>query len=479
MTSAELEARIAELEAENIRLREGAPIAASVEPVRARRRWGRTAAAIVLVVVGLLLAPVAVISAWARLELVDTDRFVATFAPLAEEPAVQDYIGDQVTAAIEEQVDIPALTSDVFDGIRALDLPPRAEQALGLLEGPATQGLQSLVSDIVDRVVTSPAFADVWATALRASHRQFVAAIQGDPDAALSIENGAVAIQLGPIIEAVKQRLEDRGIGFASAIPVIEKSIVVAKSDSIALVQTVYNLAVAAGPWLPGIPPPHLDAGVLVPRRRAAALVWTAGGLALAMLLLASGVGIGRAFFIGAVSPSVMPQDTAVELYDGLVQLMLSTVLAIFVLALFVALIAWFSGPWRPARAVRGFADAGFSAVRRSAEAHGVTTGRFGVALDRWRVVAYVVIAVVASLVILFNRPVTTSLVVWTVVIALIAVALVELLRRPAAEVAAVAEGADGVDTADVPPGGPVGAEAVEAGESVAATPADPARRGT
>jgi hypothetical protein len=158
---------------------------------------------------------------------------------------------------------------------------------------------------------------------------------------------------------------------------------------------------------------------------------------------------------------------------------MLSTVLAIFVLALFVALIAWFSGPWRPARAVRGFADAGFSAVRRSAEAHGVTTGRFGVALDRWRVVAYVVIAVVASLVILFNRPVTTSLVVWTVVIALIAVALVELLRRPAAEVAAVAEGADGVDTADVPPGGPVGAEAVEAGESVAATPADPARRGT
>ena len=74
---------------------------------------------------------------------------------------MQDYIGDQVTAAIEEQVDIPALTSDVFDGIRALDLPPRAEQALGLLEGPATQGLQSLVSDIVDRVVTSPAFADV------------------------------------------------------------------------------------------------------------------------------------------------------------------------------------------------------------------------------------------------------------------------------------------------------------------------------
>ncbi|WP_173923626.1 hypothetical protein [Agromyces sp. Marseille-P2726] len=477
MSSAELEARIAELEAENTRLREGASVRSSDEPVRSRRGWGRTAVAIALVVVGLLLAPVAVISAWARLELVDTDRFVATFAPLAEEPAVQDYIGDQVTAAIEEQVDIPTLTSDLFDGIRALDLPPRAEQALGLLEGPATQGLQSLVSGIVDRVVTSPAFADIWAAALRASHRQFVAAIQGDPDAALSIEDGTIAIQLGPIIEAVKQRLEDQGVGFASAIPVVDRSIAVATSDSIALVQTVYNLAVAAGTWLPWITLALLVAGVLVARRRATALVWTAGGLALSMIILASGVGIGRAFFIGAVSPSIMPQATAVELYDGLVELMLSTVLAIFVLALFVAVIAWLSGPWRPARAVRGFADSGFSAVRRSAAAHGVTTGAFGVALDRWRVAAYVVIAVVASLVILFNRPVTTSLVVWTVVIALIAVALVELLRRPATEVAASRVRAGG-DADGNGVGSVRGPDEAQFTEVVGPSPGDPARRG-
>lgn len=445
---AELEARIAALEAENAALRAdrvaggdaggGADAAASVEVKPARRRWGRTAAAVVLVVVGLLLAPVAVISAWARLELVDTERFVATFAPLAEDPAVQAYIGDQVTAAIEEQVDIPALTSDLFDGLQALDLPPRAQDALQLLEGPATQGLQSLVSSVVDRVVESPAFADVWATALRVSHRQFVAAIQGDPDAALSIGgDGAISVQLGPVIEAVKDRLEQQGVGFASAIPVVERSIVVAQNDAFVLVQTVYTLAVAAGTWLPWITLAFLVAGVLVARRRAPALVWTAGGLALTMLILASGVGIGRAFFIGAVSPSIMPADAAIALYDGLVELMLSTILALFVLALSVAVIAWFSGPWRPARATRGFAESGFASVRRAAAANGVTTGSFGVALDRWRVPVYVAIAVVASVVVLLNRPVTISGVVWTVVVALLAVLVVELLRRPAAEVAA------------------------------------------
>src|SRR5918994_3721371 len=237
MGGAELEARIAELEAENAALRAGADAeeasraaptdaAASVAPLRERRRWGRTAAAIVLVVVGLLLAPVAVISAWARLELVDTERFVATFAPLADEPAVQDYITEQATAAIGEQVDIPGLTKDVFDGIKSLDLPPRAEDALSLLEAPAAQGLQSLVTQVVDRVVTSEGFADVWAAALRATHTQFVTAVQGDPDAALAVGgDGTISVQLGPIIETVKQRLEERGVGFAAAIPEVDRSI--------------------------------------------------------------------------------------------------------------------------------------------------------------------------------------------------------------------------------------------------------------
>jgi hypothetical protein len=456
MSGAELEARIAELEAENEALRADtdasggggagpAGAVASVAATRERRRWGRTAAAVVLVVVGLLLAPVAVISAWARLELVDTERFVATFAPLAEEPAVQDYITEQATAAIEEQVDIPGLTKDVFDGIKSLDLPPRAEDALSLLEAPAAQGLQSLVAQVVDRVVTSEAFADVWAAALRATHTQFVAAVQGDPDAALAVGgDGTISVQLGPIIETVKQRLEERGVGFAAAIPEVDRSIVIAQDDAFVLIRTIYTLAVAVGTWLPWIVLLLLTAGVLVAKRRSNALVWTAGGFALTMAILAAGIGIGRTFFIGTVSPSIMPSDTAEVVYDGLLELMLSTILALFVLAVLIALIAWFSGPSRPARAVRGFATAGFSSVRRSAASHGVTTGAFGVWLDRWRGLVYGAIAVAASVAVLLSRPVTTGMIVTTVLLALLAVLLVELLRRPEADVVVVTADADG-----------------------------------
>ncbi|MFE6254950.1 hypothetical protein [Agromyces sp. NPDC057865] len=495
MSTSELQARVAELEAENRALRSDADAAAAAlgatpseePPARRGRGRGRTAAAIVLVVIGLLLVPVAVIAGWARLELVDTDRFVATFAPLAEDPDVQAYIADEVTAAIEEQVDIPALTADLFDGLRELNLPPRAETALGLLEQPATQGLQNLVSGVVDRIVTSDAFEDIWAAALRASHTQFIAAMQGSSDAALEIgSGGTLSVQLGPIVAAVKQRLEDQGVGFASAIPDIDRSIVVAQNDAFTLVQTVYALAVAAGTWIPWICLLLLVAGVLIAKNRPKALVWTAGGFALSMGLLAAGVGVGRLYFVGAVSPSIMPRDAAESLFDGLVELMISTILALFVLALLVAVIAWFSGPWRPARAARDFAGSGFSAVRRSAAKRGITTGAFGVALDRWRGVAYLLIALIAAAVVWFNRPVTLGVVFWTLVLALVVLLIVELLRRPADEVAA--------EEAEAALAGDVEAEAasddadtlvladavvVDTGESTRppASPSDPARR--
>jgi hypothetical protein len=201
------------------------------------------------------------------------------------------------------------------------------------------------------------------------------------------------------------------------------------------------------------------------------ALAWTAGGLALTMLILAAGLGIGRTFFIGTVSPSIMPSDTASVLFDGLVELMLSTIVAFLVLSILVAVIAWFSGPWRPAKAARGFASAGFANARRAAARHGVTTGSFGIGLDRWRGAVYIAIALIAAAVVLFNRPVTVGAVIWTVIVALIAVVIVELLRRPADEVAAPAPvDSDGGASAVAP----VGAEVVDVVDSASA---DPARR--
>ncbi|ANJ26308.1 hypothetical protein [Agromyces aureus] len=436
----ELLARIEALEAENARLRvEAEAPPGIVAPVKVRRSGrGRVAIATVLVIVGVLLAPIAVLGGWAKTQLVDTDTFVATFAPLADDPEVQAFIADEATTAILDSVDIEGYTTAVFDAIKDLGLPPRAEEALGLLEGPATQGIQSLVGQLVNRFVTSDAFGDIFEQALRVTHTQTIAALQGDPDAVLDIgASGELGIQLGPIVAEVKQRLIDAGVGFASAIPEVDRTIVVAQSDALPTVRIVYALAVSAGTWLPWVALAFLIAGILVAPRRRTAIIWTSSALAVSMLILGSGFGIARLYFLGTIAPGIMPAAAAEVIYDKIVDRMVATTVALAIFAVAVAVIAWLSGPWALPRKLRGFTDAGFGAVRGAAAERGLTTGAFGAWLGRQRVLVFSLIALVAVAVILFSRPISTSLVVWTIVIALLLVALVELLQRPADEVAA------------------------------------------
>jgi hypothetical protein len=437
----ELLARIAALEAENSRLRDEVATPREASAARGPRRStgrARVAVATVLVLIGAILTPVAVLGGWAKNQLVDTDTFVATFAPIADDPEVQAYVADEATTAIIEAADIDSLTSSVFDGIAELDLPPRAQEALLLLQGPATQGIESLIGQIVNRFVTSDAFGDIFEQALRTTHTQVIAALQGDAEAALTItDSGEIGIQLGPIIEAVKQRLVDAGVGFASAIPEIDRTIVVAKSDSLTTVELAYGLAVSAGTWLPWVALLFLIGGILVAPRRRTAIIWTSSTLAVVLAILASGFGIGRLYFIGSVSPAIVPTGAAEVIYDQIVDRMFATTIALVIFAVLVALFAWLSGPGSLPTKLRGFADAGFGSVRRAAAERGLTTGSFGAWLGRQRAVVFGVIMLAAVALILFVRPVSTGLVVWTLVIALVLIAIVELLQRPPAEVAA------------------------------------------
>ena len=151
-TPEDLESRIRALEAENARL------TVRTSPSGG---WWRAALSAFVIVIATILVPVSVVTTWARVQLVDEDAFVSTFAPLTEDPAVQELIVDEATAAIDAQVDFAGLTDQVFDGIEDLGLPPAASTALNALRAPAAQGVQNLVNSAVERIVESDAFSDV------------------------------------------------------------------------------------------------------------------------------------------------------------------------------------------------------------------------------------------------------------------------------------------------------------------------------
>jgi len=435
----DLQARIAQLEAENdaLRHRAGTTVAPAqppeAPPVRRSGRW-RPFVAVVLILLGCILAPSAVIAGWAKATLTDTDQFVATYAPLASNPAVQAYVVDQAMTAINQNIDVNQLTSDALDGIKQLGVGPRASTALDLLKGPAANGVENLMRNGVNAFVTSDAFATTWQRALRLSHSQLIATMQNDPKALVSAQqDGTIGIQLGPIIADAKQALIDRGITVASRIPPVDRTIPIAQSDDIPTIQLAYQGVVAAGTWLPWVAVILIAAGVLVARHRARTLLWAAAGFSLGMIILLLGLVTGRAVLVTTLPPALVPSNVSTLLYDTATAAMKDTATVALVLGLVVAVVGWFAGPFAAPRRLRGLYLEGIDNLRGAAERRGVTTGRVGSWLYAQRRVLQTLVAVGAVVVLLLLRPLTIQTILTTLIVVLIVLIVLSIVERPPA----------------------------------------------
>lgn len=439
----QLAAEIAELKAEKADLlrtlerERAAPTpsdGASVESRKRPRRWGRTTLSAALILVGVILAPVAVVSTWAHQQLTDTDYFVDTFAPLSHEPEVQDLVAAEAVAAIEAQIDIDQIASDLFAGLGELEIDPRAVEALELLQAPAVAGVKGLMQNTIHEFVASESFSAIWKDALEITHRQLVNTATGQKDAAITIgQNQQIQLELGPILEAVKQELATDGIPLADRIPVIDRSIVIAEDSSIGLYLTIYQIVVATGVWLPWVMLLLLAAGVLVAPKRALALAWTSGGVLLGMVLVGGGINIGTDIFALAVAETI-PHDAAVVLYSGVLGFVSNMLVALGTVAATVLAVTLLAGPWKWSRTLRGHVLGLFGDLRRSAERRNITTGAFGEQIALWRTPLRFAIGVVCAAFLFVLRPLTPGTIIWIAVIGIGAVIVLELLSRPSSE---------------------------------------------
>ncbi|MFE1666036.1 hypothetical protein [Microbacterium sp. P02] len=449
----ELQARLDRLEAENARLRADAPRPAT-RTGPPGTGWRAVLSAFCIIVAALLI-PTTIIAGWARAQLVDETAFVSTFAPLIDDPSVQAVIVDQASSAITESVDLDGITDDLFDGVATLDLPPAALSSIDLLRGPAAQALDGLVTTTVSRVVASDAFSGIWQTTLVASHRALVATANGgSANGAVTIsDSGELGIALGPIVDAVKQRLLDQGVGFASAIPTIDRTIVIAQSDALATVGVVYTLAVTVGWWLPFVVLALFVTGILIARRRSTAVLGSGVGLALGGLSVATGIAVGGTVLGLSATNLGVPATALTAVYTAVVAAMQHTAVVVMVVGIIIALLAWVSGRWRGARAVRGGIAAVNDSIRSTLTLRGVNTGRFGTWMFQQRVLVRVVLGVLMVLWLLLLRPLSVGDIFLVVIVSALVWWLTELVQKRDAAFVGDAPATIDADAADVPRG--------------------------
>ncbi|MBN9178272.1 MAG: hypothetical protein J0I43_13025 [Microbacterium sp.] len=434
----DLPARISALEAENARLRE------AVAPVHGRGagRWRAWLSALCIVVASVLV-PVSVVTAWGRAQLVDEDAFVATLAPLAADPAVQSMIIDETMDAITAQVDFTAITSSAIDGIADLGLPPAAVSALTLLKQPAADGLESLVERAVTRVVTSDAFAEVWATTTRAGHRAFTTAATSDGGGLVVRTDDGVGVQLGAIVERVTQTLTAQGVGIAGLIPRVDRVVILGSGESLAQVRTGYAVAAGVGYWAPVLTLGLLVGGILIARRRQTALLGAGLGLLIGGGVLAIVISIGSALMAAVGAQTGLEPAALAAIYAQVSDGMARTSVVLALIGAAVAAVAWVHGRSRPAVALRSTFGSINRSLRRARTARGLETGAVGRWLYAQRVLVRALIVALAVAGLLVLRPLTVSAVILVGVLALFAWWIAELLQaRPDEAITATEESA-------------------------------------
>jgi hypothetical protein len=418
---AELQRLRAELR--NLRQRGAPPPQATV---RHRGRW-RAPVAVVLITLGCILAPVAVLGVWAGNQVTNTDRYVANMTPLISQPSIQHALSDKITTEITTRLDAKALTTQVAAELSRDNLP-RLSTLLTNFSGPIASGINGFVGTAVSRIVASPAMATLWVQANRTAHAGLVKVLSGQGNGALAEQNGEVVLQIGPLITQVQQQLTARGLTFANKIPTVNATFPLFAAPNLAKAQQGYRLINALKWLLPFLSVLLMVAGIFVARGRRHGLIGAALGLSASMLVLAVALLIARSIYLRSVPSTALPADAAAALYDTLVRFIKDGLRVLLLVGLVIAAGAFLTGPSAAAVRVRGAARSGIGWTRGQFERAGLRTGPVGTWVAVHKTLLRIgALAVVALIFVFWGQP-SLALVIWLVVLLLVVLGLIELL---------------------------------------------------
>lgn len=181
----------------------------------------RTTPALLLVLLATIVAPFVIATSWVDAKVEDRQEYVATVAPLADDPEVRRVLADAA-----------------------------ADGAVTALQQYVPIGLPSAVGDwarqAATEVVESPEFPTFWRTANEDLHGQVLGILE-DPDAS---PDGNLTVDAGPLLAQVLLMLEERGIP-VSLLPVIELNVPVAPRAELVEAGGAYRSAAAVSRWSP------------------------------------------------------------------------------------------------------------------------------------------------------------------------------------------------------------------------------------
>jgi len=401
-----------------------------LEKAKAPRRFdGRGLTAWVIVIIAALLFPIALTAYWGQRTLTDTERYIATVAPLAQDPTVKLAIGDKVTTVLVTQIAAKDRVSELLQ-----DNPK-----LQPLAGPISVAVNNLVGQTVTKVLDSDQFDQLWITINTRLQEGLVKALSGDLTGPVTIQGDQVILDTGDLIEVVKQKLVDQGLSFAANIPVppiADRQVVLLTSPQLAQARFAYAVGQPVAQWLIYGVLLLFVIAVLVSRKRARMTMAVGVAIILGALVVRLLMAYGQSQIELTLSGTslAIAQDA---FFTILTVFLLNAVRASYAVGLVLLLVGWFLSGTSSALAARKLFGGAVSGA--GGRASGTAIAPVAAWFARTKVFWRFLVVGVAVAVILTSSPLSGSLILWTAVIAVVALVIVEFL-------AAAGSGAEAVD---------------------------------
>ena len=378
----EIEAELKRVEAERDELE------AQLESVEARpkkRRRLRRIFTPILVALTVVVFTVTVPAVWGARTVLNTDRYVATVGPLAEDPAVQASIATRVTDQVFLALNVEGTLSEILGSI--------GERAT-VLAAPIATAVRGFVQDQVLTVVQSDAFQTFWVEANRFVHTQVLAILRGEGDTISTVE-GKVLLNLLPLVNLALgsiERVATDLVGRDVTLPTIQEGeapsesitkleqalgvdlpdaygqIVVYDSEDLEALQQALNTLERLLVLLLILIPVLVAASLLVSTRRRRTLIQLAAGAAVGLVVVRRIAIISRDSLFDRVDTERFPSVRV--LTDELMESLFRTTAVLLAIVLLTLVIALITGPYPWAVKVRGWVRDGARGIAAAFGGH-------------------------------------------------------------------------------------------------------------
>ena len=398
-----------------------------------RRIGARSIAALLVLILGVGLLPLGTITYWGHRTVTDTERYLETMQPLAYDEDVQDSLSVFLTEKIEEQVDPEALVNQLFAGL--IEQYPALKALVPVVSG----AMDSLIAQVVDRLVRSDQFKQLWDLANTAAQKGLMAILEGRDDGPVSLQGDAVVLDISSIIDQVKQGLVDRGFAAAANInvPEADRQIVLLEAPQLAQIRTIYSLTSPIAVALFFFAILLLVLAVVLARRRPRMVAWAGGGAAAGGLVLIVGLGIGETVFVNTLEGTPF-EKASQTFYDQLLKFLYNGAYAIVVLGIIALAVGLYLCGARWAVELRAAVNNLADDVARNIPAGPITSSGASVAAHaRWLRVG---VGVIFTIIVVIGSDLSVARTIWAALIALVLLAVIQVWaaagrRAPAEQV--------------------------------------------